>query len=74
MNDAGERPPAETEEGCSITGLHHVRIPVSDAWRSRDWYVASLDFLPVLDYEEEDGYVSAGVREGLLSVWYGWPG
>lgn len=50
------------------TGLHHVRIPVSDAWRSRDWYVTALGFVPVLDLEEENGVVGVVLRhpEGLV--------
>jgi glyoxylase I family protein len=39
----------------SVIGLHHVRIPVVDAWRSRDWYSAVLGFVSVLDFEEELG-------------------
>ena len=38
----------------SITGLHHVRLPVSNVFVSRDWYADVLGFEPVLDYEEED--------------------
>jgi len=38
----------------SITGLHHVRVPVTNAFVSRDWYVDVVGFEPVLDHEEED--------------------
>jgi catechol 2,3-dioxygenase-like lactoylglutathione lyase family enzyme len=37
-----------------ITGLHHIRLPVTDVLRSRDWYGEVLGFEPVLDLEEED--------------------
>jgi catechol 2,3-dioxygenase-like lactoylglutathione lyase family enzyme len=50
-----------------IIGLHHVRIPVSDAWVSRDWYMTVLGFRPLLDLEEEDGVIGVVLRhdEGL---------
>jgi hypothetical protein len=38
----------------SITGFHHVRLPVSDVFVSRDWYADVLGLEPILDYEEED--------------------
>jgi catechol 2,3-dioxygenase-like lactoylglutathione lyase family enzyme len=38
----------------TITGVHHVKVPVGDVLRSRDWYVDVLGFAPVLDFEEED--------------------
>jgi catechol 2,3-dioxygenase-like lactoylglutathione lyase family enzyme len=41
----------------SITGLHHVRLPVTDVLVSRDWYVDVLGFESVLDHEEEDRVV-----------------
>ncbi len=45
-----------------ITGLHHVRVPVQDAWVSRDWYMTALRFSPVLDLEEENGLVGVVLR------------
>jgi catechol 2,3-dioxygenase-like lactoylglutathione lyase family enzyme len=38
-------------------GLHHVRLPVADVLRSRDWYLEVLDFFPLLVLEEEDDLV-----------------
>jgi catechol 2,3-dioxygenase-like lactoylglutathione lyase family enzyme len=43
----------------SITGIHHVRLPVTDVLISRDWYADVLGFEPVLDHEEEDRVVGA---------------
>jgi len=40
-----------------ILGIHHVRLPVSDLSRARDWYREVLGLVPVLDYEEEEGPV-----------------
>ena len=50
-----------------VVGLHHVRLPVSDVWRSRDWYSATFDFEPCLSLEEEDRVVGVIVmhRSGL---------
>jgi len=51
----------------AILGLHHVRLPVSDVIRSRDWYVDVLGFEPRLLLEEEEEIVGAVVAlpEGL---------
>jgi len=48
-------------------GLHHVRLPVSDVMRSRDWYLGVLGFEPRLFLEEEDHVVGVVValRSGL---------
>jgi catechol 2,3-dioxygenase-like lactoylglutathione lyase family enzyme len=46
----------------SILGLHHVRIPVSDPWVSRDWYGDILGFKAVLDLEEEERLVGVVLR------------
>jgi catechol 2,3-dioxygenase-like lactoylglutathione lyase family enzyme len=45
-----------------IIGLHHIRIPVSDAWLSRDWYSTVLGFEPVLDLQEENGLIGVVLR------------
>jgi hypothetical protein len=60
-----ERPPSE--EGDLVAGVH-VRIPVTDAWKSRDWYMAVLGFVAVLDLEEEQGLVGVVLRhpQGLV--------
>jgi catechol 2,3-dioxygenase-like lactoylglutathione lyase family enzyme len=41
----------------TFVGLHHVRLPVSDVMRSRDWYTDVLGFEPRLTVEEEDHVV-----------------
>ena len=45
-----------------ILGLHHVRLPVSDVLRSRDWYCNVLGFEPILDYQEEYRLVGVTVQ------------
>ena len=54
------RPSSNDLEGAldvllpSISGLHHVRLPVTNVLISRAWYADVLGFEPVLDHEEED--------------------
>jgi catechol 2,3-dioxygenase-like lactoylglutathione lyase family enzyme len=51
-----------------IVGFHHVRLPVSDAWRSRDWYMDVLGFIPLMDVTEEASLVGVVLRhpQGLI--------
>ncbi len=55
----------------ALVGVHHVRLPVSDILRSRDWYLDVLGFEPVLDVEEEDALIGVvlqhpcGITMGL---------
>jgi catechol 2,3-dioxygenase-like lactoylglutathione lyase family enzyme len=51
----------------AVVGLHHVRLPVSDVMRSRDWYTAVFGFESHLLVEEEDHVVGVvvGHRSGL---------
>jgi catechol 2,3-dioxygenase-like lactoylglutathione lyase family enzyme len=43
-------------------GLHHIRVPVTDPWASRDWYSEVFGFVPVLDLEEENEVVGVVLR------------
>jgi catechol 2,3-dioxygenase-like lactoylglutathione lyase family enzyme len=47
---------------AQIVGLHHVRIPVTDAWVSRNWYMTVLGFNPVLDLQQEQGLIGVVLR------------
>jgi catechol 2,3-dioxygenase-like lactoylglutathione lyase family enzyme len=38
--------------GCA-SGLHHVKLPVSDVARSRDWYARAFGFRAELEFREE---------------------
>lgn len=55
----------------AVVGLHHLRLPVSDVMRSRDWYISVFGFEPLLSVEEEDRVVgvvlghSSGITLGL---------
>ena len=42
-----------------ISGFHHVKLPVADVARSRDWYGRVLSFQVTLEFVED------GVVEGL---------
>ena len=46
----------------TIIGLHHVKVPVGDVLRSRDWYADVLGFTPLLDFEEEERLVGVVLR------------
>jgi catechol 2,3-dioxygenase-like lactoylglutathione lyase family enzyme len=43
-----------SDPAVAFVGLHHVRLPVSDVMRSRDWYIEVLGFEPSLSVEDED--------------------
>lgn len=45
-----------------VTGLHHVRLPVSDPWTSKEWYSRVLGFVPVMDVERETSVVGVVLR------------
>jgi catechol 2,3-dioxygenase-like lactoylglutathione lyase family enzyme len=46
----------------TIIGLHHVKVPVGDVLRSRDWYAEVLGFTPVLEFEEEDRLIGVALQ------------
>lgn len=41
----------------TVAGLHHLKVPVTDVSRSRQWYVEALSFVPDLEFVE-DGILS----------------
>ena len=61
-NAAGSGPAEGSQAVPLILGLHHVRLPVSDVLRSRDWYCDVLGFEPILDYMEEYRLVGVAVQ------------
>jgi len=38
----------------AMQGFHHVKLPVTDVARSRDWYARVLDFELTMEFVEED--------------------
>jgi len=45
-----------------VVGIHDLRIPVTNALTSKDWYVSVFEFIPALDLEEEQGVVGVVMR------------
>ena len=45
----------------AITGIHHIKFPVSDLAASRAWYERVLGFIVTLEFEDEDDGVVRGV-------------
>ena len=57
-----ERPAvSDTPVAVWAVGWHHVRLPVSDVMRSRDWYTEVLGFDALLVLEEADRVVGVVV-------------
>jgi catechol 2,3-dioxygenase-like lactoylglutathione lyase family enzyme len=52
---------------AAITGIHHVKFPVSDLTASRAWYEQVFGFQVMLEFPDEDGVVRgvAGTVPGL---------
>jgi catechol 2,3-dioxygenase-like lactoylglutathione lyase family enzyme len=40
-----------------FTGIHHVKLPVSDLARSREWYERVLAFTVEREFPDDDGVV-----------------
>jgi len=45
-----------------ISGLHHVKLPVTDVERSRDWYCSTLAFDGEIEFREDARLVGVGLR------------
>jgi catechol 2,3-dioxygenase-like lactoylglutathione lyase family enzyme len=60
--NAGSGEPAQPIVPPTIIGVHHVKAPVGDVLRSRDWYVEVLGFTPLLDFEEEERLIGVALQ------------
>ncbi len=60
--NGGSGEPAQPIVPPTIIGVHHVKVPVGDVLRSRDWYVEVLGFTPLLDFEEEDRLIGVALQ------------
>lgn len=49
----------------TVHGLHHVKVPVSDLTRSRDWYETVLSLSPHLEFPDDSGAVRGVVYHPL---------
>lgn len=47
----------------AITGFHHVKVPVTDVARSRDWYERVLGFEVVLEFVEDGVVMGLALRD-----------
>src|SRR5947209_12278405 len=45
-----------------VSGLHHVKLPVRDVERSRDWYARAFDFGCTLEFREEGRLMGVGLE------------
>jgi catechol 2,3-dioxygenase-like lactoylglutathione lyase family enzyme len=41
----------------AVAGVHHVKVPVTDLARSRDWYAEVLSLEVQLEFRDDDGVV-----------------
>jgi catechol 2,3-dioxygenase-like lactoylglutathione lyase family enzyme len=49
-----------------LSGIHHVKLPVSDVARSRDWYTGVLGFTADIEFVEDGVLMGVGLaHEGM---------
>ena len=49
-----------------LSGFHHVKLPVSDVARSRDWYTRVLGFTTDIEFVEDGVLMGVGLaRDGM---------
>lgn len=51
-----------------ISGFHHVKLPVSDVRRSRDWYVEVLGFEPMIDFVEDGELRGVALQRNACAI------
>jgi catechol 2,3-dioxygenase-like lactoylglutathione lyase family enzyme/uncharacterized protein (DUF1330 family) len=51
-----------------ISGLHHVKLPVTDLARSREWYRVAFGFEPHLEFRERDRLCGVALRHMASGV------
>lgn len=52
----------------TVVGLHHLKLPVTDVARSRQWYVEALGFVPDLEFVEDGILRGVALAHGAASV------
>lgn len=45
-----------------LAGIHHLKLPVSDLARSREWYESRLGYQPQVEFVEQDRLMGIGLR------------
>jgi catechol 2,3-dioxygenase-like lactoylglutathione lyase family enzyme len=51
-----------------LSGFHHVKLPVSDVARSRDWYQRVMGFEVVIEFVEDDVLMGVALADGAESL------
>jgi catechol 2,3-dioxygenase-like lactoylglutathione lyase family enzyme len=51
-----------------LRGFHHVKLPVADVVRSRDWYCRVLGFEPEIDFIEDGVLMGVALRDQANSA------
>lgn len=52
----------------ALSGFHHVKLPVSDVVRSRDWYQRVLGFEVVIEFVENDVLMGVALADAAQSL------
>ncbi len=63
--------PGEPTDGIGeILGLHHIKIPVTDLIRSREWYERVFELESLTEFRDDDGVVRGVVyrSQGDLAI------
>lgn len=47
----------------SLSGFHHVKLPVGDVARSRDWYIRLFGFEVALEFVEDGVLMGVALRD-----------
>ena len=50
-----------------LSGFHHVKLPVSDVARSRDWYTGVLGFTTDIEFVEDGVLMGVGLAHDGMS-------
>jgi hypothetical protein len=54
--------------GGSVVGFHHLKIPVSDVGRSRDWYCQMFGFVTEIEFVEDGKLAGIALRHPELNM------
>jgi catechol 2,3-dioxygenase-like lactoylglutathione lyase family enzyme len=50
-----------------LSGFHHVKLPVSDVARSRDWYTGVLGFTTDIEFVEDGVLMGVGLAQAGMA-------
>ena len=52
----------------AVNGFHHVKLPVTDLARSRDWYARVLGLQTHIEFVEEGGLMGVAMRDPANTI------